>query len=537
MKTLNKKNGSLLAILSALLLLAFVIKQQPQNSYLQKILLAAEQFNKDYPQQKVFFHFDKPSYTVGEKMWMKGYVVSLSSNKPDTMSTNLYVEMVNSRGAIIQTRLLRLANGTAYGDFALPDTLPEGNYMIRAYTNWMRNFDQQYIYKRNFYIRNPENENFITSAKLKFNRKYNKKIKNLGKEVDLQFYPEGGDMVTGLTSRIAFKAVNGLGKGIDITGIVTDKKGSQVAELVSKHLGTGFFTITPSPNEKYKVIVKDPSGKKLTFKLPEQVETGYVMKVDNQEKEIFITVNANVSDPERTVILTGLSRNKVYYSTVRKMDNGRLRLAIPKENFPGGITVFTLFDNRGNPQAERLVFLDNYQKMHVSLEPDKKLYSPRDKVNYTITVTDNQGNPLKANLSLAVTDAGQVKDTEKSSENIVNYILLSSELRGTIEEPGYYFDTGNSDRKKALDLLMMTQGWRRFSWEKILNNEFPAINYPVEDHIMVGGRITREFFEIPLKHIPVQLTILTTYNDTYKTKSDDNGYFLFKDLVYYDTIS
>jgi len=177
MKILNKKNGSLPAILSALLMLAFVIKQQPPNSYLQRILLAAEKFNKVYPQQKVFFHFDKPSYSVGETMWIKGYVISLPSNKPDTLSTNLYVEMVNSKGATIQTRLLLLKNGTAHGDFALPDTLPEGNYMIRAFTSWMRNFDQQFIYTRNFYIRNPENENFITSSELKFNRRYNKKIK------------------------------------------------------------------------------------------------------------------------------------------------------------------------------------------------------------------------------------------------------------------------------------------------------------------------------------------------------------------------
>ncbi len=537
MKTLNKKNGSLLAAVSSLLLVAFALYQQPVNSYLQKILLAAEQFNKDYPQQKVFFHFDKPSYTVGETMWMKGYVSDVSTNKPDQMSTNLYVEMVNSREAIIQTRLLLLSKGTAHGDFTLPDTLPEGNYMIRAYTSWMRNFDQQYIFTRSFYIRNPENENFITSSELKFNRRYNKKIKKSRKQLDLQFFPEGGVMVVGLENRIAFKAVNGLGSGVDISGSIMNKKGNKITDLKSIHQGTGSFLFVPEPKEKYTAIVKDQSGKEYTFKLPEPVETGYIMKVDNLNNEISVSVSANVSDPERTVILTGLSRNRIYYSHAQKMKDGRLNLRIPVHLFPGGITVFTLFDNRGNPQAERLVFLDNYQRMHISVEPEKKLYSPREKVNYKISVSDDQGNPVKGNFSVAITDAGQVKETDYQGGNIVNYMLLSSELRGKIEEPGYYFDTRNPDSKEALDLLMMTQGWRRFSWEKILNNEFPEINYPVEDHLMVGGQITREFFKIPLKEIPVKLSILSTYNDTYETKSDDKGYFIFKGLVYYDTIS
>ena len=533
---ITRKSGSLLALFAAVLFSAFIINQQPVNSYLQKIIQSVQKFNKEYPQQKVYLHFDKPSYLVGETMWMKGYVISLSSNKPDKISTNLYVEMVNSRGAVIQTRLLLLTNGTAHGDFALPDTLPEGNYMIRAYTSWMRNFDQQYLFTRNFYIINRENENFITSAELKFNRKYNKKIRNLGEKIDLQFFPEGGQLVSGLESRVAFKALNGLGKGINITGIITDKKGKKVADLTSEHLGTGFFTLTPSPKEKYKAIVKDPFGRELIFKLPEQAEKGYVMKVENTGKEIIITTKANVPDPESTLILTGLSGNRIFYANAKKMNNNTLTFKISKDIFPGGITVFTLFDNRGNPRAERLAFLDNYRKMNISARPDKNLYSTREKVNYTLTVTDEQGNPIKANLSLAVTDAGQVK-TEKYRENIVNYMLLSSEIRGTIEEPGYYFDPGNSDPKEAMDLLMMTQGWRRFSWEKILNNEFPEINYPIEDYLMVGGQITREFFGIPLRNIAVKLTILTTYNDTYKTRSNDKGYFLFKGLEYYDTIS
>ncbi|MCK4830777.1 hypothetical protein KA005_84475, partial [bacterium] len=219
---------------------------------------------------------------------------------------------------------------------------------------------------------------------------------------------------------------------------------------------------------------------------------------------------------------------QIYYTA-----NGNFRrrfsfaAAIPKKNLPAGIAQLTLFNAEGNPECERLIFINHHNDLQVKIETDKNTYNPRERVLLDISVSDFYGNPVAGNFSLAVTDAGQVVSVEKYSDNILTNLLLTSELKGNIEQPAFYFIKDNPDSETALDYLMLTQGWRRFSWKEILNNKWPAINYDFERSIIVRkGQILDLSNDSPVASIRVSFLMLKE-NKSYSKFTNENGFFNF----------
>ena len=529
---MKRYRNSIPVIFSALVILSasgFNSFSQNQNKVIDKISIQFEKFNKTFPQEKVYLHFDKPFYIPGETIWYKAYLVNTAGNIPSSLSKIIYTELLDKNGKVIIRQILKAGNGFANGEFLLPESLLQGKYQVRAYTNWMRNFNQEYFFTKEIQIFDPEkiadNPEVITSEKVTAKKLANKKI-------DLQFFPEGGYLVSGLKSKVAFKAINSSGEGIYVKGEITDQDGNVIISFESFHLGMGAFLLKPEKGKTYFANLFQENNKKINYALPDVLEEGLVMSIDNSSGDVIsVIVQANeafLSNDSGEVLIVVQAAGKIYYTA-----NGNFRrrfsfaAAIPKNNLPAGIAQLTLFNAEGNPECERLIFINRHHDLQVKIETDKNRYNPREKILLDISVSDFYGNPVTGNFSLAVTDAGQVVSIEKYSDNILTSLLLTSELKGNIEQPAFYFIKDNTDSETALDYLMLTQGWRRFLWKEILNDIWPAINYDFEKGVIIKkGQILDPLDDSPVTSTRVSFLMLKE-NKSYSKFTNENGFFSF----------
>jgi TonB-dependent SusC/RagA subfamily outer membrane receptor len=494
----------------------------------------AEWYGK-YPQEKVYLHLDKQTYKAGENIWFKAYFLDATTHEPSSHSNILIVELINSFGKTSMTRLLKLNGGFALGDFKIYDTIPSGLYEIRAYTSWMRNFGDDYFFRRQIEILNPEFSSQLYRQDKLANKKLKKKSIRKSEKIDVQLFPEGGDLVNGLESRVAFKAVNELGLGIDISGEVRSKKGDLITKFKSFYQGMGAFSLKPVPGEKYFAVITADEEKHDVVPVPGQLNSGFVLAVDNLSSS-DITVNIRSTQNDTRISLIGQIRGKVYYNKSLIIKSGGTEVKVPRNIFPTGILQLTLFDQASVPQCERLVFINNNDFLKIGLETDRNNYGSREKISLKIDVKSPDNLPVIGNFSLSVTGNEYNKDRGDFYSGIVSYLVMSSDLKGQVQDPEYYFQKNAPETREALDYLMMTQGWRRFAWENVIGDIPMKISYVVEKGLSVEGKITSEFFGIPLKYLPVTLTVLSGFNDVYNTRTNDKGRYLFNLPDYEDTL-
>ncbi|MBE9512035.1 MAG: hypothetical protein IMY71_14295 [Bacteroidetes bacterium] len=500
-----------------------------QEQIFNKITTQLVRFNNAFPQEKIYLHFDKPFYIPGETIWYKAYLVNATGNIPSSLSKIIYTELVDRDGKILIRQTLKTSDGFTHGDFLLPEFLAPGKYMVRAYTNWMRNFDKDFLFTKEILLFDPQTEYDIPETDSSEQVTGDEPV---SKKIDITFFPEGGYLASGLTSKVAFKAIDGSGEGIHVKGEIIDQNGNIITPFESFHFGMGAFMLKPEKRKTYSANIIQENNKKINYALPTVLEEGLVMAVDNSSGDfIRIIVQANrtfVRRNSKDVLLVVQSAGKIYYTA-----NGNLRRRssfvanIPKKGLPAGIIQLTLFNGEGNPECERLVFINCPDALQVTIETDKKVYAPRERVVMDVSVSDFNGNPVAGNFSLAVTDAGQVGNPGKYNDNILTNLLLTSELKGNIEQPAFYFDEDNPGSIIALDYLMLTQGWRRFLWKEILNDKWPAINYNIEKSTIVRkGQVLD-----PSNNSPVALQnisfLMLRRKRLYERITDENGFFTF----------
>ncbi|MBN2350597.1 MAG: TonB-dependent receptor plug domain-containing protein [Bacteroidales bacterium] len=523
-------------VIFSLLYSAFSASPLDDDPRLSRLYSALDYYNTHYPQQKVYLQLDKTFYNSGEYIWFKAYTLNAIDHTPDKLSTNLYVELINAKQSIVQTLRLKLVKGTAHGEMFLSDTITEGLYQIRAYTNWMKNFDSDYFFTENISVFNP-NEKFLISKKVAVKNKNTiEKINDENDKIDLSFMPEGGYLVNGLESVVAFKAIDKNGKIADVQGDVYDSKDNRVASFVSFHDGMGAFKLTPEKTEKYYAVLSSPEKIQKKFELPETLNHGIVMHVENSQNN-YLTVDFQTNwlpSSDRyanEIILVGQVRGKIYYSFIVNPDNNNEKIRINKSLFPSGILQLTALSSRLEPLNERLIFINHNDQLTINLNT----ISNSNQVNFKIRVTDHFDNAYTGNFSITVLDENLLEN-KTYNKNILSDLLLYSDIKGYINNPSYYFTNITAETEQALDYLMLTQGWRRFLWREVANKDYPAIRYPIENKITVPGRITREFFDISYKDATVTMTILNQYNDQFETQSGEKGFFAFDGLEYYDTV-
>lgn len=308
-----------------------------------------------------------------------------------------------------------------------------------------------------------------------------------------QFFPEGGQWVSGINSRVAFKITDEKGVGLPCKGVIRNSKGEEVVRFESQHRGMGTFRMSPLFGEVYTAELSLSGESSLKIPqvfLPVVQPMGYVMEIEGAAADsVHIYVRrAGIAREEMLGLMLQTGGQVLWHGNLR-MHGDSSKLTISKASLPTGISQFTLYRADGTPVSERLVFVNRGDALKVEITSPVQQLKPREKVSLDLKVTDVRGIPVQGSFSLAVTDRSQVSDTAVYAENILTYLLLSSEVRGKIEDPGYYFEADTQEKREALEYLLLTQGWRRYRWDMALPDTLPKMEYAVERGITISGTI------------------------------------------------
>lgn len=489
----------------------------PSDKLTEKIKANLRNYQVYYSPEKVYLHHDKPYYLAGDTFWFKAYVVDAAKLEASTKSGVLYVDLISEDQQLVDRLTLPISDGESFGDFYLADDLQEGKYTLVGYTNWMRNFGEEIFFQKDFYV---------------LGKQYKKRVSATASDqrpVDLQFFPEGGDMVAGIPNEIAFKALNANGLGESIEGEVYDEQGMMVVAFNDHFAGMGSFVFTPKAGTQYVAKLKKGNGETYDYPLPEIKEKGWMLHIDevNDPDNILVTVRSNTQE-SKTAMLFGIARENLIHAEKIELDaSGTKTLSTSKKNFPNGVTRFTLSDQDGQALAERLVFVNHPNVFQVSLETDQEEYQPREEVNLSIGY---KGEVELSHLSVSVT-TDQLAHTPEYQENIRTYLLLSADIKGHIEFPEYYFESDGSERMAALRHLMMTQGWRRFGWDGLLAGNFPLMRFPNELDLNIRGRLVRANGS-PVEKGEAMLFLKDKYTTFMLTETINEGDFSFRGFYF-----
>jgi hypothetical protein len=610
---LNKRHVVISGLFcSFLLLLAFIPKA---DGPLDKLVTALQQWSDTNPQEKVYLQTDKPYYLVGDTIWFKGYVTTGSKHQLSAISGALYVDLITEGDSIAKELKLPITAGMSVGNFVLGDDIVrEGNYRIRAYTQWMRNAGPDYFYDRTFTVGNSIANNVFATidyvytkdgskTKIKAILKYTDEkgkpfadkeiryelkkgyqvlatgggktdaqgqisvnlpntkpgdlnsnylltkvkltsdeivaktfpIKTASLQTDVQFFPESGNLVNGVKSRVAFKATAANGLGAKITGVITDNTNKEVAQLEVKHLGMGYFSLTPETGKTYIAKITYPDGSVNTIPLPASVDKGYVLSVyhTGQNDSVLVKISAGsaaLKGGNQALNLIGQSEGKVFFATTVPVSNPTTLLSFPVHDVPSGILQFTLFSPTGDPLNERITFIQNKDNIDLKITGPKQVYGRREKVDLNIDAKDGSGKPVGGNFSVSVISENAVPTDEANENSIFSQLLLTSDIKGYVEKPNYYFYNPTDETRADLDLLMLTQGYRRFTWKNLATGAIAAPVYKAEKLVnTITGRLTT------FNHKPIVGGHVIIINNKLRfsadTVTDSEGRFKFGNLL------
>ena len=483
---------------------------------------------RDYDQkhisEKAYLHFDKPYYAAGDTIYFKAYVTMGERHLLSQISGVLHIDLINTRNKIDQSINLQLNNGLGWGDFALPDSLPKGNYRVRAYTQWMHD-DSSSFFEKMIPIGSQQILRVPESAAPQ-------KITNV--KPDIQFFPESGELISGIDTKVAFKAVGTNGLAIELKGKVTDNTGKEVASFSAVHLGMGYFWLKPEAGKSYRVAVTFGNGAKDVFTLPQAIDAGIGLTIDNDSlASATIKVEANEAYFRKNM---GKEYSLLIYSGGRavtvtcRLDTPVIKLQVIKRRLSTGIVRATLF-SENEPLCERIFFVQNFNQLNLSVKSDKAVYSPREKVNLTLNARTRADFAAMGFFSVSITDENQIHVDENAETSIMSHLLLTSELKGYVEQPNYYFKDINEEKLRDLDLVMLTHGYRHFEWKKVLNDE--ALPYKPERAITISGT-AENLLGKPLAKATVTL-IPVDFKGFISDTTDNNGHFRFSNLVFTDS--
>jgi hypothetical protein len=482
-----------------------------QNINIDSLL---EKFTSSYPQEKVFLQTDRSSYFAGETVWMKAWCTI--DGLPSYLSRILYIDLVNSKGEVLQKKMFRLDSlSSTPADFDITMSIPSGTYALNAYTLWMQNFPDFVFHKEIFIYGN----DYKTDAK-----------KTAAPSLKMQFFPEGGDMIQGLSNRVAFKAFSNKGLPVIIKGYISDNTGKQVASFASEHDGMGAVELQVEPGKEYTAYIPTGNGADLQFKLPTPKTQGITLKIENgnpQKLFVLLDRSENQKDKYSKIKVVAQINHKLVYEANLNLDQDQNAFSINKKLLPAGIMQVTAFDINNNPLAERLAFIENYEVVKPVIKADTLNFKERAGNHISFSLPQNN----KASIAAAVTNNN---GDNTISQSIASSLLLTSDLKGFVNDPGYYFKDKEQSTLHHLDLLLMTQGWRRFEWKSLLAGQYPALKYPVESGIWLAGKVTKSDRSEAVKEGKVSFIIKGEDSTKILAESQltDKGEFLLKDLVF-----
>jgi len=531
---MNKSN--LIFKLFILFLIFSVQTNQAQDSIAIKKLTTFPQhyanFSKNYPQEKVYLHFDNSAYYLGETIWFKAYAVRADRDALSTFSKIMYVELLNTEGYVIDTKKFKLENGQCHGEFKLNTTGYGGFYEVRAYTRYMLNFGAANYFSRIFPVYDTPKIPGNYSPTIT-NRLNSQSIPKLRKEeptkdqLNMNFFPEGGSLVQGVNSKVAFKATDKNGENSVISGSVYNDKNESVADINTEFQGMGEFILTPGPQKYYAKV--SCNGHNYKYDLPTALPQGYAMTVDNSDSDkIAVIIQKNAETRNEPLGLMVTCRGVLYVSQQVVMNSeNAVAYKISKKLLPTGISQFTLYNTAGDILSERLTFVNHLSQMTINVTQNKPDYKPFEKVSLDFQLKNNHDQPIETTFSVAIRDESN-SPYNPYSNSILTDLLLSSELKGYIENPGVYFQKNDNAHRQALDLLLLTQGWTRYSWKQMVGKTPFKIQQPLEKQLFIDGNIASILLKRKMKNVDVSMALLAdSTSQQGKCKTDSVGNFNF----------
>ena len=488
--------------------------------YAQKITdPVAEQFAKysmQNLQEKLYLHTDRNFYMAGEIIWYKIYATDAFLNRPLDLSKISYVELLSKEHKPIFQAKISMANASGNGSFQLPYSVGSGNYIIRAYTNWMKNAGPDYFFEKNITIVNGlKKPDWPTTESVKY---------------DIQFFPEGGNLVNGIQSKVAFRIVDSHGKSLECTGVLLNQKNDTILHFKTLHAGMGNFEFTPVAGNLYNASVKTPSGDILTQALPGIFAKGISMHLtETGNNHIKISIQTNTENS--TISLLVHTRELLKLAVTKELVGGKTEIDIEKKQLGEGISHFTVFNQQNQPVCERLYFRKP-ATMLVNAKQDLQQYGTRKKVTVDLSTVDKDAKPVAGDLSMSVYLLDSLQTVGTTS--ISSYIWLQSDLKGNIESPDYYVTQSGPDVDAAADNLMLTQGWRRFRWEEILGKQKSNTDFlpEIEGHI-INGKIVDKRNGRPAENINAYLSVPAEKSLFTTATSNKNGNIQFNVKNFY----
>jgi len=435
----------------------------------QDIESAISTYAGKYSPERAYIHYDKAAYSPGETIWFKVYLMNEVS--PAMESKTLYVDWIDDKGSLVLHGVSPVVNGVTNGQFDIPAEY-KGKYIhIRAYTKWMLNFDSVFLYNKDIRILTKD----INQAAVK-----NTIIPSI------HFFPEGGDAIEGIRNKIAFKANDQWGRPVYVKGVVVTSEGKIADSIRTIHDGMGYFFLTPLPAVSYVARWKDEKNVEHNTPLPEIKQTGISMQVTLSGSKRFLNLyyTPGIAAAMDTLNIIGTMYQHSAFKIARATNAAFIRLTIPTSDLPSGILTITVFDKHWNALAERITYVNNEEYL---FQPEMEVLhwglNKRARNEIKITVPDS----LIASLSVSVTDAAIGTD---SSSNIISHLLLTSELKGDVYNPAYYFSGKADSVSQHLDLVMLTHGWRRFKWAEVVTGKFSKPKFEKDtSYLTLSGKI------------------------------------------------
>jgi len=501
-----------------------------ENNFIKKLTNKLDTFSSTHITEKAYLHFDKPYYAAGDTIYFKAYVTLGERHELSNLSGVLHVDLINTKNNIDQSIKLQLDRGVAWGDFALPDSLPKGNYRVRAYTQWMRSAGDDVFFDKAVEIASIKNTPVSESI-----------VRQTGQipksKADIQFFPEGGNMTTGIRSKIAFKAIGANGLGVNVKGVIVDNTEKAITTFSATHLGMGYFYLTPEEGKTYKARLTYANGTENVIDLPQPEAKGIVLFINNDsipKATVRIAANnayylENRGKDYTLVIYSG----GIATTVTCRLDSPSITMDILKRRLHTGIATITLFSPNAEPLAERLLFVQNYDQLNIGVNTNKSSYTKREKVKIELNVKNRADESSRGHFSVSVTDESKVPVDEYTENTIISNILLTSDLKGYVEQPNYYFTDTSTSARNNLDVLMLTQGYRRFTWRQVLDNSYPPIAYQAEKALEINGMV-KNLSNKPIDKGTITL-VPTKGGPLLSAVSDDNGMFHFSNLIFADT--
>ena len=545
----------------------------------------------NYPQEKIHVMTDKPYYITGDTVWLRAFVVNAVNHQPVDASKFVYVELLSPMNEVAMRIKIRERDGVFKGYLPLdPTRVAEGEYTLAAYTMFMQNQGEQYFFKKkvkitsSFAIKRKIEHEFEwknegkDNESLKINLRYldaeteqpcpynsfsytllngkttdwkgsdrNLSIEidhkslpdgavfvqygNYGKYItfppsssttyDVSFYPEGGYLVSGFENRMTFKAMDSNGKSIDITGNIVDGSGNKVASITTSHDGMGLAKFTPQAGISYQAIcLNDDLGEK-SFDLPQVRNDATVLQVSNEDKTVKIEAKGS---QQSTAMLAVQQRGSL-------LATGFGSVTIETDTLPAGVVQALLMNENGRMLSERLFFVTGKQSPRAKLNSDKQDYDSRELVQASVDLSEfTFADTIAGNFAVSVTDDRTI--APDSTTSILTDLLLQSDLQGHINNPAWYFIT--PDRQQELDMLMMTQGWRRYDVPHALVGKGVAPQFPIEQGQTLSGTIRTEWRNKLMQNAMVKVIApRIRYADI--ATSDKNGRWEINNVVFPDS--